>query len=271
MSPAPTGGYGAAIARWQALAARGDADAALQLGMLYDTGRGVPQDFAAAEQWYRKAAEAGSAAAAFNLGTLYDSGRRGGRNAAAAYHWYRVAAERGFARAAYLVGVMTETGDGVAADPAEAAKWYRRAAAGGVGAAKVRLAAVAGAPKASTPSARPAMGERQFATAVAEWRAKGLAKGGARALASLQAAAAQGYPLAEYDLAYAYEHGVGIAPDPVQAYEWYQLAEQSDGAPTLKAAAAANRVRIGARLSDEVRETADRASSRLLSATGGDH
>jgi TPR repeat protein len=37
-------------------------------------GWGVPQDYAQAAIWYRKAAEQGSAEAQFNLGLLYDNG-----------------------------------------------------------------------------------------------------------------------------------------------------------------------------------------------------
>ena len=267
-APAPPhDGYSAAVARWRELAGRGDRDAALQLGLLYDTGKGVPQDFATAAQWYRQAADAGSAPAAFNLGALYDSGKYGARNAEAAYHWYSVAAGRGFARAAYLLGMMAEAGDGTAADPTTARKWYRQAAADGVPAARARLAAMAAA-RASNPAppAPPAAaGEQQFARAVAAWRAKGLKGGGPKALAQLQAAAANGYPLAEYDLAYAYEHGVGLEPDAVRAYAWYELVEKSDAPPTLKSSAAANRARIGAELSDDERHSADMISTQLLS------
>jgi TPR repeat protein len=259
----PDSGYTAAMVRWRALAARGDADAALQLGLLYDTGRGVAQDFGAAEHWYRQAADAGSAAAAFNLGALYDSGRNGGRDGAAAYRWYRRAAERGFARAAYLLGVMTEAGDGTPADPTAAAKWYRLAVAGGVRAAAPRLAALG--PVAQPQPQPSATSERQFASAVALWRAKGLSGGGDPALAALQAAARGGYPLAEYDLAYAYEHGIGLTPDVIQAYAWYGLVERSEGTAVLKSAATANRTRIGAKLSDDERAAAETAGTRLLS------
>ena len=63
------------VERLQKLAARGDSDAALQLGVIYDTGKGVGQDFTQAIRWYRQAAVAGNAFAAFDLGALYDAGR----------------------------------------------------------------------------------------------------------------------------------------------------------------------------------------------------
>jgi hypothetical protein len=42
---------------------------------LYDQGHGVPQDYAQAAIWYRKAAEQGLALAQSNLGVLYEEGR----------------------------------------------------------------------------------------------------------------------------------------------------------------------------------------------------
>lgn len=45
------------------LADQGNAHAENNLGLMYDTSRGVPQDYAAAVPWYRKAAEQGPARA----------------------------------------------------------------------------------------------------------------------------------------------------------------------------------------------------------------
>ncbi|MGL6187720.1 MAG: tetratricopeptide repeat protein [Holosporales bacterium] len=44
-------------------AEQGDADFQYRLAKLYKKGRGVPQDFQAAFQWYRKAADQGDAEA----------------------------------------------------------------------------------------------------------------------------------------------------------------------------------------------------------------
>src|SRR3989442_15463719 len=49
----------------------GDAHAQFNLGWLYHDGRGVPQDYAQARQWYEKAAAQGNAPAQSNLGWLY--------------------------------------------------------------------------------------------------------------------------------------------------------------------------------------------------------
>ncbi|MDB5361055.1 MAG: hypothetical protein JWO51_2352 [Rhodospirillales bacterium] len=264
-SPAVAGDTGTAeriVARLQALAERGDNDAAFQLGVTYDTGKGVAQDYGQAIRWYEQAAAGGNAFAAFDLGAIYDAGRGGARDAGEAVHWYRVAAERGLGRAAYALGAMTEAGDGTAPDPVDAARWYRQALAGGVEAARNRLAALkaAQAQHAASPTQNPA---REFSVVIARWRANGIDGNDSVAHSALQSAAAHGLALAQYDLAYSYEHGVGVAVNLALAYAWYQTAAASNGAPMVKAAAAVNRDRLARRLGEEERQTAGIQSNDL--------
>jgi uncharacterized protein len=80
-------------------AEKGDAKAQFVLGLKYDTGKGVPQDYAEAAKWYRKAAEQGYAEAQFNLGTMYDEGRGVHQDYAEAAKWYRKAKDQGVASA----------------------------------------------------------------------------------------------------------------------------------------------------------------------------
>jgi UDP-N-acetylglucosamine transferase subunit ALG13 len=54
------GDYGAALDAWLPLAEADDADAQHNVGVIHEQGLGVPQDFAAAAEWYRRAAENGS-------------------------------------------------------------------------------------------------------------------------------------------------------------------------------------------------------------------
>ena len=51
------GDYATALAKWKPLADQGNAKAQLYLGTMYDKGQGVPQDYAEAVKWYRKAAD----------------------------------------------------------------------------------------------------------------------------------------------------------------------------------------------------------------------
>jgi uncharacterized protein len=57
------------------LARRGNASAQTYLGFLFETGRGVPQNYPEAAIWYRCAAEQGDSLAQYSLGLLYDKGQ----------------------------------------------------------------------------------------------------------------------------------------------------------------------------------------------------
>ena len=58
----------------RAKAEQGDVQAQYNLGIMYETGRGGPQDEAEAVRWYRLAAERGLADAQVNLGNSYSNG-----------------------------------------------------------------------------------------------------------------------------------------------------------------------------------------------------
>ena len=83
------------------------------LGLMYNHGQGVPQDYAAAMSWYRKAAEQGLAPAQYNLGYMYDHGQGVPLDYALAVSWYRKAAEQGDGSAQNNLGVMYQIGQGV--------------------------------------------------------------------------------------------------------------------------------------------------------------
>ena len=116
------------IVTHQERAAAGDATAQWQLGSMYLIGKGVPQDYAEAVKWFRKAAEQGFADAQFILGVMYTNGEGVPKDDAEAVKWYRKAAEQGNADAQFILGVMYTNGSGVPKDDAEAVKWYRKAA-----------------------------------------------------------------------------------------------------------------------------------------------
>jgi TPR repeat protein len=81
------GDYATALRLLRPLADEGNAVAQLNLGFMYNLGRGVPEDLAAAVSWYRKAAEQGNASAQNNLGTMYDTGQGVPLDQAAAASW----------------------------------------------------------------------------------------------------------------------------------------------------------------------------------------
>src|SRR5690348_16870237 len=78
----------AEIAETRKDAEQGNPEAQTRLGYFYDTGRGVPQDYAQAYAWYRRAADQGDATAQFNLGMLYNNGLGVPKDPAQAITWW---------------------------------------------------------------------------------------------------------------------------------------------------------------------------------------
>ena len=71
LAAAHKGEFAAALRLWTPLAEQGNANAQYSLGVLYETGEGVAQDYKTAVKWYTLAAEQGNADAQYNLGDMY--------------------------------------------------------------------------------------------------------------------------------------------------------------------------------------------------------
>ena len=108
-------------------AERADVYAQVNLGLMYQNDRGVPQETAEAVKRYRKASEQGYADAQFNLGLAYANGEGVPQDYGEAAKFYRKAAEQGYAEAQSNLGILYYNGRGVPQDYGEAVKWYRRA------------------------------------------------------------------------------------------------------------------------------------------------
>src|SRR2546426_1549036 len=109
----------------------GDADAQVNLGLLYAKGEGVPQDFAQARQWYEKAATQGNAQAQVNLGEMYARSEGVPQDYDKAMEWFQKAAAQGDADGQVRLGRMYAKGEGVPKDAAKAVEWYQKAAVQG--------------------------------------------------------------------------------------------------------------------------------------------
>jgi hypothetical protein len=90
----------------------------------------VPQDYAQAALWYRKAADQGNADAQNKLSVLYSNGQGVPQDDAQAALWSRKAADQGNADAQYLLGLLCFLGQGVPQDYAESYFWLDLAALG---------------------------------------------------------------------------------------------------------------------------------------------
>jgi uncharacterized protein len=89
-----SGKYGPAgeVSRIIARAHRGDAHAQAMLGFMYANGRGVPQSYDVAVDWYLKAARQGDPDGQYLLGLMYDKGFGVKMDVVQAYKWLNLAA-----------------------------------------------------------------------------------------------------------------------------------------------------------------------------------
>src|SRR5260370_768615 len=104
------GDYAIALQSYRKAADQGDARAQNNLGAMYESGRGVPQNYTEAMKWYRLAADQGNARAQVNLGIMYGKGQGTPKNYAEAMKWFRLAADRGDTQGQVDVGVCYRDG-----------------------------------------------------------------------------------------------------------------------------------------------------------------
>ena len=200
----PLGSSASDIDSLRQAAEQGDAHAQNNLGAMYATGMGVPEDDLEAVKWYRMAAEQGDAYAQNNLGAMYANGMGVPEDDREAVKWYRMAAEQGLANAQFDLGVSYANGEGVPEDDLEAVKWYRMAAEQGFANAQSNLGV----------SYANGMGVPQDDREAVKW---------------YRMAAEQGFANAQNNLGFMYANGMGVPEDDLEAVKWYRMAaEQGD-------------------------------------------
>lgn len=123
--------YEATMEKVRNSAEGGDASAQNTLGLLYYEGKGVPQDYRKAKQWFDKAVEQEHTGAQVNLGTLYLRGEGAPESSQMALYWFSRAARQKDALAFAKLGLMYAQGRGVLQSFIEAHKWYNLSAAHG--------------------------------------------------------------------------------------------------------------------------------------------
>lgn len=127
--------YSAAVAIWRPLADKGDADAAFNLGQAYRLGRGVTQDYAAAQGWFEIAARKGHVEAQATLGLMiFQTGNQTG-----GLRWLKMAALKGEPRAMLVYGTAMFNGDGIPRDPLLGYRFVMGAAEAGLEPARLTL------------------------------------------------------------------------------------------------------------------------------------
>ena len=174
-------------------AQQGNADAQYILGMIYAQGRGVAQDYAEAETWWRKAAQQGDGYAKLALEPLKLA------QASQDFEAVKRAAEQGNATAQNNLAKMYARGFGVAQDDAEAIKWFRKAA-------------------------RQGMADAQGNLGLMYADGQGVKPSDAEAVKWLRKAATQGDANAQFNLGWMLAHGQGVARNKAEAMKWYRKA-----------------------------------------------
>jgi len=139
---AAVAGDSQALQQLRTLGTEGEGAAQYNLGLIFENGTGVPQDYAEAVRWYRKAADQGLANAQYSLGYIYAGGQGVPQDYAEAMLWYRKAADQGVASAQYNLGYMYANGQGAPQSYVEAARWFREAADQGESRAQYSLGAL---------------------------------------------------------------------------------------------------------------------------------
>ena len=124
------GEFSKAVVLLRPVAEQGDAQAQTYMGLLYERGQGIPQDYAESTKWFRLAAEQGKADAQYYLGNMYRE-VDGSKDYAEAVIWYRKAAEQGKAEAQNKLGEMYAKGQGVNKDKVKSYMWFNIAAISG--------------------------------------------------------------------------------------------------------------------------------------------
>jgi TPR repeat protein len=104
----------------------GSVQATIELGLMYERGRGVTLDLKKASQLYRMAADRGNANAQFNIACIL----RGEGHIEEAIRFFRLAADQNFTAAEHTLGFLYVRGEGVERNYYEARRWFARAADG---------------------------------------------------------------------------------------------------------------------------------------------
>ena len=258
-----SGRFAEANRDWIQAVQAGDGRAARLLGVMYDSGEGVPQDRRQALYWYQRAAELGDAGGMFNVAVSYDSGTGVSRDSVAAAHWYARAAARHFGRAEYNLALMYEAGDGIRRDPAAASRLFRAAMGDGIAAARGHLPVTREVTLRLPPPDDDALflnAQRALLSRTPEDAARAAAL--FRQAATRDDAAGQ---MAAYDLAWCYENGIGVPVDHLEAYSLYVHVAADARDPALRSLAEAGA--LGVRIPPRARAATPPASRSVAPGT----
>ena len=186
-----------------------DANVLYDRGCMYLEGRGVPQDYQKAYEYFKKAADQGDVRALFQMGHMYDDGYGVTQNYQKAYAYYKKAADSGNMTAQINLGVLYVHGTGVKQNYPKAYECFKKAADQGELVAMYNLGFM-------------------------YRNGYGIPKDYKQTYAYYKKAADSGYSVAQRELGHLYRTGKGVSQDYQKAYEYYRKAADQGDKDALK-------------------------------------
>jgi TPR repeat protein len=190
------------------LAAAGDVDAYVRLGLCELMGIGTGKSASAAVASFRNAADKGHPDGQLYLGMCYLAGNGVAKDERAGFELIKKVADQGIPLGCYYLGKLYVQGLGTPKSLSQGISWIRRAAEGGESEAQLF-----------------------YGTALRE--GNGVAQNPAEAFRYLKLAADEGEEDAQYNLAEMYIEGEGVKEDLKEALRYLRLAEKQDHADSL--------------------------------------
>ena len=226
-------------------AEQGNADAQYKLGLSYEHGERLEQNYVKAAHWYILSSNRGNANAQYNLANMYEHGLGVSRNVYEAADLYKAAAEQGHSNAQTQYGLCLKNGVGTDREPAEAVKWFVKASEKGNAAAIFHLGAcfesgigvdkdLSHALQLYLASANQNYSEAQNALANCYMSGKGVPANYTEAVRWYSKAARGGSVAAQFNIGFCCENGLGIDKNPDMAYRFYRIAADNGSESATK-------------------------------------
>lgn len=128
------------VIEWLTISAAGDhAEAAYNLAIAYQLGKGTPIDLSNSLKYYRQSVALGNPKAMRNLALLYEKGEAVEQDVSQAFSLYQQSAEAGLSDSQLKTGLMLAQGEGVAKDPVAGRGWIEKSAESGNDKAQLAL------------------------------------------------------------------------------------------------------------------------------------
>ena len=191
-------------------AKEGDSSAQNNLGLMYDNGNGVVQNYKEAVKWYRKAAEQGFSSAQNNLGIMYKNGKGVVQNYIKAHMYYNLAASQGNKSAQKNRDIVEKkmTAGQIKKARKMAEKWRKKSLRG----------------EAAYDKGFAAYKDKDYKTALKEFMISAKEGHYKEAVKWVRKPAEQGDSDAQYTLGVMYANGQGVVQNYIKAHMYWNLA-----------------------------------------------